>query len=119
MNEIKVSGEVVSRPKIFRTVNNRVICKFTLKVIREFGNGSVYIPCNLYGEDAEVFFGSADIGARCGIQGELIAVEKDIQVAGKVFILLDERSKRAHRAYLNSRLSGKVTLQILPLEVKR
>ena len=106
MNEIKVSGEVVSRPKIFRTVNDRIICKFTLKVMREFGNGSVYIPCNLYGEDAEVFFGSADIGARCGIQGELIAVEKDIQVAGKIFILMDERSKRAARAYTSAKLRG-------------
>lgn len=106
MNEIKVSGEVVSRPKIFRTVNNRVICKFTLKVMREFGNGSVYISCNLYGEDAEAFFCSADIGARCGIQGELIAVEKDIQVAGKIFILLDERSKRAARAYTSAKLRG-------------
>ena len=112
MNEIKVSGEVVSRPKIFRTVNNRVICKFTLKVIREFGNGSVYIPCNLYGEDAEVFFGSADIGARCGIQGELIAVEKDIQVAGKIFILMDERSKRAARAYTSAKLRGGVRPEI-------
>lgn len=106
MNEIKVSGEVVSRPKIFRTVNDRIICKFTLKVMRDFGNGSVYIPCNLYGEDAEVFFGSADIGARCGIQGELIAVEKDIQVAGKIFILMDERSKRAARAYTSAKLRG-------------
>lgn len=119
MNEIKVSGEVVSRPKIFRTVNDRIICKFTLKVMREFGNGSVYIPCNLYGEDAEVFFGSADIGARCGIQGEIIAVEKDIQVAGKIFILMDERSKRAHRAYLASRLRKTGSPQILPLGVRR
>ena len=119
MNEIKVSGEVVSRPKIFRTVNDRIICKFTLKVMRELGNGSVYIPCNLHGEDAEVFFGSADIVARCGSQRELIADEQDIQVAGKIFILMDERSKRAQRAYLASRLRKTGSPQILPLGVRR
>lgn len=106
MNEIKISGEVVSIPKIFRTINNRIICKFTLKVTREFGNGCVYMPCNLYGEDAEAFHASADAGARCGIQGELIAVGKEIQVAGKLYVLMDERSKRAARAYTSAKLRG-------------
>ena len=33
------------------------------------------------GEDAEMFFASADIGARIGASGELIAVNKNIEMA--------------------------------------
>ncbi len=115
MNEIKVSGEVVSIPKIFRTVNNRIICKFTLKVMRDYGAGSVYLPCNLYGEEAEAFHAAAAPGARCGIQGEIIAVGKQIEVAGKMYILQDERSLRAAAAYRSARLNGKVRINVKPL----
>ena len=115
MNKLEVSGELVTRPKAFKTVNNRIICKFTLKVMRAYSAGAVYLPCNLYGEDAETFFNCADIGARVALSGELIAVNKDIEMACKQFVLQDERSKRAYSAYVSARINGCAEFDIKPL----
>ncbi len=115
MNKVEVSGELVTRPKAFKTVNNRIICKFTLKVMRAYSAGAVYLPCNLYGEDAETFFNCADIGARVALSGELIAVNKDIEMACKQFVLQDERSLRAYRAHCSARLNSGIALKIKPL----
>lgn len=119
MNEIKVSGCVVDRPTIFKSKNGWVICKFTLKVALDSGRAAYYLTCNLYGNEAEAFFGSVDKAGEVALQGGLMAVNGRIEMAADMWIPMDERSKRAHRAYLASRLRKTGSPQILPLGVRR
>ena len=106
MNEIKVSGCVVDRPTIFKSKNGWVICKFTLKVALDSGRAAYYLTCNLYGNEAEAFFGSVDKAGEVALQGGLMAVNGRIEMAADMWIPMDERSKRAARAYTSAKLRG-------------
>ena len=104
-NEVKVSGEVLSRPTAYISKNGATICQFTLKIPRLFGAGATHIPCALYGADAETFYNAVDIGANIGIEGELRSYD-GIQIAGTQFVVLDEKTKRAYNSYVSAKLSG-------------
>ena len=119
MNEIKVSGQVANNPTVFKSKNGWVICKFNLKVTLDSGKTAYFLPCNLYGGEAEAFFGSVDRAGEVALQGGLMSVNGRIEMAADMWIPMDERSKRAARAYLASRLRKTGSPQILPLGVRR
>lgn len=115
MNFVRLSGTVNTYPKIFKSKNNWTICKFSLSTTMEHGTASIVVPCNLYGELALDFFSAADKGATVAIEGNLIVVGNELQVACKQFILQDERSKRAYSAYVSARINGCAEFDIKPL----
>ncbi len=115
MNFVRLSGTVNTYPKIFKSKNNWTICKFSLSTTMEHGTASIVVPCNLYGELALDFFSSADKGAEVAIEGNLIIVGNELQVAAKQFILQDERSKRAYNSYVYSKISGCADIEVKPL----
>ncbi len=115
MNFVRLSGTVNTYPKIFKSKNNWTICKFTLCTTMEYGTASIFINCNLYGNLALDFFSSADKGAEVAIEGNLIIVGNELQVAAKQFILQDERSKRAYNSYVYSKISGCADIEVKPL----
>lgn len=115
MNFVRLSGTVNTYPKIFKSKNNWTICKFTLCTTMEYGTASIFINCNLYGNLALDFFSSADKGAEVAIEGNLIIVGNELQVAAKQFILQDERSKRAYNSYVYSKISGCADIKVKPL----
>lgn len=119
MNEIKVSGQVANNPTVFKSKNGWVICKFNLKVTLDSGKAAYFLPCNLYGGEAEAFFGSVDRAGEVALQGGLMSVNGRIEMAADMWIPMDERSKRAARAYTSAKLRGTVAQEILPLGVKR
>ncbi len=115
MNFVRLSGTVNTYPKIFKSKNNWTICKFSLSTTMEHGTASIVVPCNLYGELALDFFSAVDKGAEVAIEGNLIIVGNELQVACKQFILHDERSKRAYSAYVSARINGCADIEIKPL----
>lgn len=106
MNEIKVSGQVANNPTVFKSKNGWVICKFNLKVTIDSGKAAYFLPCNLYGGEAEAFFGSVDRAGEVALQGGLMSVNGRIEMAADMWIPMDERSKRAARAYTSAKLRG-------------
>ena len=112
MNEIKVSGQVADNPTVFKSKNGWVICKFKLKVTLDSGKAAYFLPCNLYGGEAEAFFGSVDKAGEVALQGGLMSVNGRIEMAADMWIPMDERSKRAARAYTSAKLRGGVRPEI-------
>ena len=106
MNEIKISGQVANNPTVFKSKNGWVICKFNLKVTLDSGKAAYFLPCNLYGGEAEAFFGSVDRAGEVALQGGLMSVNGRIEMAADMWIPMDERSKRAARAYTSAKLRG-------------